>query len=318
MDTDERRLRVGVFGVGSLGQWHARIYSELPQTELCGVYDANPDQARTIAERYDTRAFESAEALAACIEAASVVVPTHLHCEVGVALIRRGLHLLIEKPLAKSLQEAETLVAESERAGIILQVGHVERFNPVITYLESNLTQPRFIEALRLAPYPPRRPGLHPRGTEVGVVLDLMIHDLEIIQHLVQSPVCDIRAVGASVLSAGEDIANARLAFENGCVANLTASRVSREPLRKIRVFEPDTYVSLDYQAQSGHLMRKAGEQIETIDLPIEKAEPLLRELHDFSECVLHGRPPAVGGAQAFEALKLAMSIRQYIQEGGS
>ncbi len=318
MLTDERRLRVGVFGVGSLGQWHARIYSELPQTELCGVYDVDADQARSIAERYGTRAFDSVETLADVIEAASIVVPTHLHCDVALPLIRRGLHLLIEKPLAASLPEAETLVAESDRAGIVLQVGHVERFNPVMTYLESNLDQPRFIEALRLAPYPPPRPGLHPRGTEVGVVLDLMIHDLEIIQHLVRSPVCDIHAIGVPVLSAEEDIANARLVFENGCVANVTASRISRERIRKIRVFQADAYVSLDYQEQCGQLMRKTGDGIETIDVPIEKGEPLLRELRDFSDCVLHGRKPAVGGRQAFESLKLAASIRRCISEGGS
>lgn len=318
MQSDQRRLRVGVFGVGSLGQWHARIYSELPQTELCGVYDADPEQARTIAGRYGTRAFDSIEALAESIEAASIVVPTHLHCEVSLPLIRHGLHVLIEKPLAASLEEAETLVAESERAGIVLQVGHVERFNPVMAYLETHLTRPRFIEAMRLAPYPPPRPGLHPRGTEVGVILDLMIHDLEIIQHLVRSPVCDIHAIGVPVLSAQEDIANARLLFENGCVANVTASRVSRERLRKIRVFQSDAYVSLDYQEQCGQITRKAAEGIETVAVPIEKGEPLLRELQAFSDCVLEGRKPLVGGRQALDSLQLAAAIRHCIREGGS
>ncbi len=317
MPTD-RRLRVGVVGVGSLGQWHARIYSELPQTQLCGVYDADPDQARAIAERYHTRVFETPQALAEAVDAASIAVPTHLHRQVALPFIRRGIHLLIEKPLAASLEEAEHLVAESERAGIVLQVGHVERFNPVMTYLESNLDQPRFIEALRLAPFPPPRPGLHPRGTEVGVVLDLMIHDLEIILHLVRSPVCDVHAIGVPVLSPHEDIANARLRFENGCVANVTASRISRDRIRKIRVFQADAYVSLDYQDQCGQLTRKTGDAIETTAVPIEKGEPLLRELSAFSDCVLHGRRPAVGGHQAFESLKLAATIQQCIREGGS
>lgn len=318
MDAGARRLRVGVFGVGSLGQWHARIYSELPCAELCGVYDTNPEQAQSIAERYHTRAFTSAQALAEAIEAASVVVPTHRHGEMALPLIRKGIHCLIEKPLAAALPDAETLVAESERAGIVLQVGHVERFNPAVGYLESHVKRPRFIEATRLAPYPPARPGLHPRGTEVGVVLDLMIHDLEIVQHLARSPVREMHAIGASVLSAEEDIANVRLVFETGCVANLTASRISREALRKIRVFEDDRYTSLDYQAQSGHWMRKSGERIETMDVMIEKGEPLLRELHHFSDCALRGRPPAVGGRQALEALRLAVSIQQSIRRGSS
>lgn len=318
MDAGACRLRVGVFGVGSLGQWHARIYSEMPHTELCGVYDTNPDQARSIAERYHTRAFTSAQALAEEIEAASVVVPTHGHAEVALPLIRRGVHCLIEKPLAAALPDAETLVVESERAGIVLQVGHVERFNPVVGYLEKHVKRPRFIETVRQAPYPPSRPGLHPRGTEVGVVLDLMIHDLEIVQHVVQSPVRDIHAIGASVMSAGEDLANARLVFENGCVANLSASRMSRKARRKIRVFQDDSYASLDYQAQSGHWMRKAGGTVEAMDIVIEKDEPLLRELDHFSDCARHGRPPAVGGRQALEALRLAVSIQQCIQQGGS
>lgn len=313
-----RRLKVGVVGVGSLGQWHARIYSELDQTELCGVFDADPEQARTIAERYETRVFDSIEELASQVEAASLAVPTHLHHAVAIPLIRRGIHLLIEKPLAATLEEARALVAESERAGIILQVGHVERFNPVMAYLESNLDRPRFIEALRLAPYPPPRPGLHPRGTEVSVVLDLMIHDLEIILHLVRSPVCDVHAVGVPVLSPHEDIANARLRFENGCVANVTASRISREKVRKIRVFQADAYLSLDYQEQAGQLVRKTAGGIESMAVPIEKGEPLLRELSAFSDCVRQGGQPAVSGRQAFESLKLAAAIRACIEKGGS
>lgn len=311
-------MRVGVIGVGSLGQWHARIYSELPQTELCGVFDANPAQAKEVAGRYGTKVFASVDALADAVEAASIAVPTHLHFEVASPLLRRGLHLLVEKPLAATLDEAQALVEAADRAGVRLQVGHVERFNPVMTFLEGHLDRPRFIEALRLAPYPPPRPGLLPRGTEVSVVLDLMIHDLEIILHLVRSPVCDVHAIGVPVLSAEEDIANARLRFENGCVANVTASRISPERMRKIRVFQPEAYVSLDYQAQCGRLTRREGPGFATEAVPIEKGEPLLLQLQAFVDCVRLGSAPAVDGHKALASLRLAEAIRRCIREGGS
>ncbi len=305
----EGKLKVGVIGVGSLGQWHARIYAELESVELVGVHDADPARAAEVAARYGTRAFADLDDLAGRIQAASIVVPTDRHFEVYQRLRRHGLHLLVEKPIATSTAEAEAMVALSRAAGRILQVGHVERFNPVMRYLEDNLKNPRFIEATRLAPYPPARPDAAPRGTEVSVVLDLMIHDLEIILHLVGAPVTDLHAVGVPVLSSSEDIANVRLVFEGGCVANVTASRISADRTRKLRVFQADTYVSLDYMHQSGHLFRKTAEGIVREDVPIEKGEPLERELAAFVRCVCEQGRPVVSGSHASEALKLAARI---------
>jgi predicted dehydrogenase len=256
--------------------------------------------------------------LAKSIDAASVVVPTDLHHSVALALMEHGVHLLVEKPIAATTAEAEEMVAVSRRKGVILQVGHVERFNPVLSVLEAAATKPRFIEAHRLAPYPPPREGLHPRGTEVSVVLDLMIHDLEVILHLVRSKVVDVRAVGIPVLSPSEDIANVRLLFENGCVANVTASRISPEKMRKIRVFLDDAYLSLDYQSQSGELHRKTRTGIVREEIPIEKGEPLANELASFIGCVSRRDAPVVSGEHAAGALQLAVQIIQRMREGAS
>lgn len=312
------KLKVGVAGVGSLGQWHARVYSELPHAELVGVHDVNENRAREIADRYHTRAFASLDELASSVEAMSVVVPSDLHREVACRLMEHNVHLLVEKPIASTTADAEAMVAAARGRGLTLQVGHVERFNPVLHVLEEVLTEPRFIEAVRLAPYPPPREGLHPRGTEVSVILDLMIHDLEIILHMVRAPVRAVHAVGVPVLSQSEDIANARVSFENGAVANITASRVSLDKMRKIRVFQPDTYVSLDYEKQTGHLYRKEGGAIARSDVPIEKGEPLLNELASFVQCVLTRGQPRVTGQHAALALKLAVEICHHIRQGGS
>ena len=313
-----RKVRVGVFGVGSLGQHHARIYSELSDVSFVGVYDANPERAAEMAAKFNTQSFTSLEALAEKVEAASVVVPTDLHHEVAGKLIQLGIHVLVEKPIAATTAEAESLVAQAHDRNVILQVGHVERFNPVLSFLEKNAAAPRFIEAHRLAPYPPPREGLHPRGTEVNVVLDLMIHDIEVILHLVRSPVKEVRAVGVPVLSRTEDIANVRLLFENGCVANITASRISPERMRKIRVFLSDAYISLDYQNQSGELFRLTPAGIQQEEVPIEKGEPLLTELRSFVQCVARRDAPVVSGEHAAEALKLAVDITQRMRQGAT
>lgn len=313
-----QRLKVGVIGVGSLGQWHARIYSELPDVELVGVCDVSADRAAEVAGRYGTRAFANPDELAGQVEAVSLVVPTDRHHEVFGRLMRHRLHVLVEKPIAATTAEAEAMVAQARAAGRVLQVGHVERFNPVMEYLEDNLRTPRFIEATRLAPYPPPRPDGAPRGTEVSVVLDLMIHDLEIILHLVRAPLVDLHAVGVPVLSPSEDLANVRLVFEGGCVANVTASRISPERIRKLRVFQADTYVSLDYMNQSGHLFRKTAAGLDREDVPIEKGEPLARELAAFVRCVREQGQPAVTGSQASEALKLAVRICEQMRSNPS
>ncbi len=310
-----RRLRVGVVGVGTLGQWHARIYSELDTVELMGVYDIDPVRAQAVAAQCRTRAFSSLAALAAEIEAASVVVPADRHFEIFQLLAEYGVHQLVEKPIASSMDQAQRMVSKAHEKGLILQVGHVERFNPVMKFLEEKLLSPRFIEATRLAPFPPPRENSPPRGTEVSVVLDLMIHDLEIILHMVRSPVLAIHAVGVPVLSASEDIANARLCFEGGCVANVTASRVSRKKLRQIRVFQSDSYVSLDYQEQSGYWCWKSARGIEMQPVPVEKGEPLRAELASFAACVRMHQDPVVTGRHASDALRLAVEICRRIRE---
>ncbi len=316
--SNPQKLKVGVTGVGSLGQWHARVYSELPHAELVGVHDVNEERAREIAKRYHTRAFTSLDELAAAVDAMSVVVPSDQHREVACRLMEKNVHLLVEKPIASTTADAEAMVKTAQERDLILQVGHVERFNPVLNVLEEVLTEPRFIEAVRLAPYPPPREGMHPRGTEVSVILDLMIHDLEIILHLVRSRVNHFHAVGVPVLSTSEDIANVRLSFDNGCVANVTASRISQERTRKIRVFQTDTYVSLDYEKQSGHLFRKQGGAISRGEVPVEKGEPLFNELFSFTRCVLDRSQPLVSGRHAADALSLAVAICQHIRQGGS
>ncbi len=313
-----RKIKVGVAGVGSLGSIHARIYHELENSDFVGVYDSASEQAESVARKYGVMAFNSLDELADAVEAVSVVVPTDKHREVAGRLIERGRHVLIEKPIASTTEEAEELVALATANHVIVQVGHVERFNPVMSYLEKAAQNPRFIEAHRLAPYPPPRDGLKPRGTEVSVILDLMIHDLEVILYLVNSPVRNIHAVGVPVLSPTEDIANVRLAFENGCVANVTSSRISPERMRKIRVFLDEAYISLDYQNQSGEIYKKDGAGIGREEVPIEREEPLVRELRAFVDCVGRRDEPVVSGEHASAALHLAVDIIHRLREGAS
>lgn len=300
------KLRVGVVGVGHIGSNHARLYAEIDSAEFAAVYDVDLARANSIARKYRTVAAKSLEEFAELVDAASVATPTSTHYEVAQPLLERGKHLLIEKPITENTAHASQLAEIAARDHLILQVGHVERFNPVLSALESRLTHPRFIEAHRLSPYPDR-------STDIGVVLDLMIHDLEIILHLVRSPVQNIDAVGVPVLSKGEDIANARIRFENGCVANVTSSRISPERMRKIRVFQEDAYLSLDYQNQSGEIYRRANGRISREKVEIERQEPLKRQLASFIECASTGRAPRVSGFQATAALKLAVEITKRI-----
>jgi predicted dehydrogenase len=244
------------------------------------------------------------------VDAASVATPTNTHYEVARTLLAKGKHVLVEKPITDNTAHATELADLATRSGLILQVGHVERFNPVLTALEANLTHPRFIEAHRLSPY-------SERSTDIGVVLDLMIHDLEVILHFVRSPLWSIDAVGVPVLSRSEDIANARLHFEDGCVANVTSSRISPERLRKIRIFQEDAYLSLDYQNQSGEIYRRVGGRIIRDRVDIEREEPLKLQLASFIECASTGREPRVSGSQATAALKLAVEITKRISPGG-
>ncbi len=300
-------LRVGVVGVGHIGKNHARLYAENGTADFTAIYDTNAENAAEIAAQYKVRATDSLEEFSDLVDAASVATPTQTHFEIGRALLGRGKHLLIEKPIADDTAQASELVELAAARRLILQVGHVERFNPVLRALEARLTRPRFIEAHRLSPFPNR-------SADIGVVLDLMIHDLEIILHLVRSPVQTIDAVGVAVLSPREDIANARLRFENGCVANITSSRISPETMRKIRVFQEDAYLSLDYQNQSGEIYRRSGGGIEREEVEIEHDEPLKRQLLAFIECARRGLAPKVSGLEATAALELAVEITKKIQ----
>ena len=301
-----KKLRVGVVGVGHIGKNHARIYSEIPSAELAAVYDTDRARAEEIAREFKTRAVDSLGAFAAAIDAASVATPTTTHFAVACELLRAGKHLLVEKPITETTADAAQLASLAGERGVVLQVGHVERFNPVLDALEQRLTHPRFIEAHRLSPYPNR-------STDISVVLDLMIHDLEIILHLVRSPVQSIDAVGVPVLSRSADIANARLRFENGCVANITSSRISPERMRKIRVFQEDAYLSLDYQNQAGEIYRRTQNGIERQQVEIEREEPLKQQLVAFVESAATGRAPKVSGFEAAAALELAVKITNQI-----
>ena len=298
--------RVGVVGVGHIGKNHARLYAELSSGQFTAIYDTDRAVAEARAAEFGVKAVASLEEFAEDVDAASIATPTSTHFEIARELLSRGKHLLVEKPIADNTAHASELAELAAAHDLVLQVGHVERFNPVLGALEKRLTNPRFIEAHRLSPYPNR-------STDIGVVLDLMIHDLEIILHLVRSPVETIDAVGVPVLSRGEDIANARIRFENGCVANITSSRISPEQMRKIRVFQEDVYLSLDYQNQTGEMYRRTSEGLQRHEVEIEREEPLKRELAAFIECAATGRAPKVSGFQAAAALELAVEITRRI-----
>jgi len=304
-----KKLRVGVVGVGHIGKNHARLYAQTESAEFSAIFDSDPQTAATIAGQYQVRAAQSLEEFAALVDAASIATPTNSHHAIGLALLEKGKHLLIEKPITEDPAEASELAEMAAQRKLVLQIGHVERFNPVLSALEARLTHPRFIEAHRLSPFPNR-------STEIGVVLDLMIHDLEIILHLVRANVQSIDAVGVPVLSRHEDIANARIRFENGCVANVTSSRISPERMRKIRVFQEDAYLSLDYQNQSGEIYRRTANGIERAPVEIEQEEPLKRQLLSFIECTRTGLRPKVSGFEATAALELAVEITKKIGAG--
>jgi len=338
------KVKVAVLGTGALGQHHVRIYSELAavgQVEFVGVFDSMAEVARKIAGKHSVKVFGSVAEVVAQADAVSVVTPTVTHFELAKQFLNARKHVLVEKPMTDNTDEAAQLVQLAQQNDCVLQVGHVERFNPVFKYLETAAPHPRFIETHRLSPYPAR-------STDIGVVLDLMIHDLDVVLAFVKSPVTSVDAVGIPVLSKSEDIANARLRFANGCVANLTVSRVSPERMRKIRVFsggDQPSYISLDYRAQEGFIYRIArdgeeessilkkvlaaklgmgkdstivsefgGKRIVREPVPIAKDEPLKLELQHFVECVREKQTPMVSGESAKQALDLAFEITRQVQ----
>ncbi len=300
-------LRVGVVGVGHLGSRHAQIYTQLPGVRLAAVCDIDPTRARPIARTLDCRSYTDYRALLSEVDAVSLAVPTSLHGPIGLELLRSGIHLLIEKPVAATLAQADALIRTATRRRLVLQIGHVERFNAAIHAARKHLRHPRFIEVHRLSPYPFR-------GTDVGVVLDVMIHDLDLLLWLVRAPVWRVAALGVPVLSPSEDIANARVEFASGCVANLTASRISDETIRRIRVFQEDSYLSIDYKAQTVELARKTRRSIHRVQLPVNQRPPLQDELAAFIQTIRTGAPPLVTGADGRAALALALRIERVMR----
>jgi len=306
----DRVIRVGVVGVGHLGQHHARIYSEMEGVELVGVADTDSQRLREVTSQFKTTPFPDYRELFGKVDAVSVAVPTTFHYQIAKEFLDRGVDVLVEKPIAETVAEADDLLRAAQRRDRILQVGHIERFNGAVQVLSLLVEEPRFIECHRLGPFAAR-------GTDVDVVLDLMIHDIDIILSLVNSPVKQVNAVGVPVISEQVDIANARIQFESGCVANVTASRVSAERLRKIRIFQKDTYISLDYAHQEVVLYRRippedSGSRLPQIvkeEVPVEKREPLQAELMSFIECVRTRRPPLVSGKEGRQALAVAAEI---------
>lgn len=303
----EPSLKCGVAGVGYLGKHHARLYHSLEGATLVGIFEPSDDAANAVCAEYGCTRFSSIEELGIACDAVSVVCPTDRHAEVSLTLIEQGCHLLVEKPLCVSSVEAESILTQAKAANVMVQVGHIEHYNPVMTFLEKEVDHPKYLTVERLAPF-------QPRGTEVGVVLDLMIHDIGIAMALVDSSIERIDSIGVRVLSPTEDIANARIKFANGCVANLSASRVSEKKAREIRVFQDSGYLSLDFMNQKGHLIKKSGPSLERHEVPVEQGEPLALELESFLSCVRETKTPKTDGSFGKSALEVALTITRQIQ----
>ena len=307
------KLKVGVAGVGYLGRFHALIYSRMDNVELVGVNDSNPEQAATVAAEAGSQVLPLDDLVEQC-DAVSIVVPTSLHLEISRPFLEKGVHMLLEKPIEADVENAAEIVRLARESGAILQIGHLERYNAGILALAERIDNPRFIEAQRMG-------GFKARATDVDVISDLMIHDIDIILSLVNSELVAISASGTSVLTDHIDIANARLEFANGAAANVTASRVSREDSRRIRVFEPQHYLSLDFIAQRLETARAVPvdgaewPEIRTEALDIEPVKPLDAELASFVDCVINGSSPVVDGPTGLRALEVALQIKEKIEQ---
>ncbi len=309
------KIRAAVIGVGYLGRFHAQKYAQSPRCTLVGVVDARQDAREGVAAEVGTRAVEDYRALLGEVDAVSVVTPTPAHFAIARDFLAAGAHVLVEKPITETPREARELIDLAALGGRILQVGHLERFNSAILAAEPHLRAPRFVECHRLAPY-------KERGTDVNVVLDLMIHDIDLVQTIVGAPVLTIDAIGTPVFSEAIDIANARIRFANGCVVNATASRVSLKTERKMRIFEDDAYLSLDLQQKILTLIRKREGVGSPGALPVnieehslEQGDALKAEIESFLECIRTGRPPVVSGEDGLTALETAMRITEQVNE---
>jgi predicted dehydrogenase len=306
-------VRAAVIGVGHLGRHHARILAAMPGVSLAGVVDVNRDRAAKVAGEYGTRAFGSVTEIPDKLDLVVIAVPTESHASIALPLIESGVHTLVEKPVTQTVKEADVLIAAARRAGVVLAVGHSERFNPAVAAARPHIKDPRFIEVHRLGTSPER-------SLDIDVVLDLMIHDLDLILSVVASDIERVEAVGVPVLTPRVDIANARVRFKNGCIANLTASRISRESVRKIRFFQRDAYVSIDTAARDVEMWSLvpqpgAAPKIGGGKLAVNGDEPLKRELEDFIAAVRDRRPPAVPGEEGRAALALAVRIVELMAE---
>lgn len=309
----KNELRVAVIGVGYLGRFHALIYSRMPGVDLVGVVDTDAERARSVANETGCRAITNASELLDCVDAVSIVVPTSSHLTVAAPFLERGIHMLMEKPIAATREEGEELVRLAEKSGALLQVGHLERFNAGVMALAGHIDEPRYVEAQRLG-------GFVERATDVDVVSDLMIHDIDIVLSLMGSELKGVSAVGTPVLTEHVDIASARLEFANGAVANVVASRVSDKKTRRIRVFQQRMYLSLDFIEQTIDIAyRKAvpgAERPEIVRerIRVEPVKPLDREIEAFVDCVRNGRRPVVDGKVGLEALKVAIEVKSRIR----
>ncbi|MBC8180592.1 Gfo/Idh/MocA family oxidoreductase [candidate division KSB1 bacterium] len=326
------KIKIGILGVGHLGRFHTQNYNQIPEAEIVGVYDLDQKRGKQIADEFHVAAFENLDSLLDKVEAVSIVVPTVNHFDITKACLERGIHCLVEKPITSTLEQADALIKLSKEKKAILQVGHIERFNPAILALEDLHLNPMFIESHRLASF-------NPRGTDVAVVLDLMIHDIDIILHLVKSPVKKIDASGVAVISDEVDIANARMTFENGGVANVTASRISQKAMRKMRIFQRNAYIGIDFLQKFSEVYRLVDSetfrlqpnqfpielgQIDGSNQPqkivyerkqVEEANALKMELETFLDSVKTRKKPAVTGEDGREALRVAIEITEMIRQ---
>lgn len=302
------KIKVGVIGTGHLGSIHAKVYSRLQKhVKFVGVCDCNIERSLEIGKKFHTASYSDYEDLFDKVDAVSIAVPTSLHYNIAKDFLNHNIHVLIEKPITKTLSEADELIDIAKEKNLILQVGHIERFNSAVLAIEPYLKKPKFIECQRLGPF-------HKRVEDVGVVLDLMIHDIDIVLGLMKQDVMHIEAVGLSTISDYEDVANVRLTFQDGIIADITASRVTKDVVRKMRIFQEDSYVSLDYVTQEAAVFKKTDDKIIKEKIKIKKKEPLKKELKSFIECVRTGKKPIVSGVEGRRALQVALEIIEKIK----
>ncbi|MBI5675814.1 MAG: Gfo/Idh/MocA family oxidoreductase [Nitrospirae bacterium] len=306
MNNNSTLLRVGVIGAGSIGQHHARIYSGLEGVRLAGIVDINSVQAQKIALKYNCKAFKDYTEIIDSVDAVSIAAPTTLHHRISMDFLKHDKDILVEKPITSTMYEADEMIAEAGKRGLILQVGHLERFNAGISVISSMVDSPQFIESRRLSPF-------LGRGTDVDVTLDLMIHDIDIILSLVNSDISDLRATGAKVLTDNIDVAHAWIEFRNGCIAEAVTSRIADEKVRELKIFQHNAFLSLDYQTQEVSCYKKLDGGVGREVKRAEKKEPLQEQLISFVECVRKRTRPVVSGQEGREALKVALKVSELV-----